>query len=119
MAADLVPPPWKYNVKTSNKWDSSHIDPRSNYTFLTKAERFPAKEPGVGQAKAVPGPGAYDPKPSDGFLKQQATVECFGSKQSRFGTPSVTSVLPTPGPGQYDTANADALIKRSFNITVG
>jgi len=125
--SDGGPAPWKYNVKSQNTWDQQQSDLRTDQTFGSKVERFPAGvvNSGSGKARLVPGPGSYHPKhPQEGFRKQQTQSECFGSKEARFslGQRGIFSgASPAPGPGQYDSSieMQDPLIKRSFNITIG
>ena len=124
---DSVPPPWQYNPKSNNEWGTSgKSNGKTNETFGSTVERFPAGEMGGGQRhRMVPGPGQYAPKhPSEGFRKQQSTAMCFGTKEARFGAAMrgiFSGGAPTPGPGQYESTMevSEPLIKRSFNITIG
>lgn len=127
---DAVPPPWQYNPRSENVWEPqmAHKAPsaRTNDTFGSTVERFPAGELGGGvRVPQVPGPGQYAPKhPAEGFRKQQTTAMCFGTKEGRFGAAQrgiFSGAAPTPGPGQYESniEIVDPMIKRSFNITIG
>ncbi|KAL1503223.1 hypothetical protein AB1Y20_011279 [Prymnesium parvum] len=123
--SDGGPEPWKYNIKSQNAWDQTHHERRTEQTFGSKVERFAAEALTSQKTAMVPGPGAYHPKhPQEGFRKQQAQSECFGSKESRFmlGQRGIFSgAAATPGPGEYDSniEMHNPLIKRSFNITIG